>query len=184
MTETEKKIAEKRWDMVILQEGTVQLLIPEARDFLVNPAIERIKALVNNPECKIILFRTWPSKADYPRQYCYPSGIIDASIAKEKSCSLNILDLDHEMELINSAYESVASSASIQLTDNGSRFYQILKNYPDINLYEDESHPSTLGAYLNACIFYQSITGRKATSINYEAEFPKDTAAFLKKMAE
>lgn len=184
VTETEKKIAEKQWDMVVLQEGTIQLLIPEARAFLVNPAIEKMKTLVDNPDCKILLFRTWPSRADYPRQYCYPSAIIEASIAKEKSCSTNIQDLEHEMELINKAYESLAASSSIQLTDNGNRFYQILKYHPDISLYEDESHPSKTGAYLNACIFYQTITGKKATSITYDAELPKATAAFLRKMAE
>ena len=51
-TETEIKIAEKKWDVVILQEGTVNLLIPEFRDLAVNKAISKIKSLVNNLEKK------------------------------------------------------------------------------------------------------------------------------------
>src|SRR5690554_2712250 len=41
-TETEIKIAEKKWDIVILQTGTVSVLIPENREFKSNNAILEI----------------------------------------------------------------------------------------------------------------------------------------------
>ncbi|WP_255462885.1 DUF4886 domain-containing protein [Flavobacterium sp. GP15] len=48
-TETEIKIAEKIWDVIILQTGTVSVLIPENRELKVNKAISEIKRLVSNP---------------------------------------------------------------------------------------------------------------------------------------
>ena len=83
-TETEIKIAEKKWDVVILQTGTISVLIPENRELITNKAISEIKKLVSNPNCKFILFNTWPSKNEYPKQYCYPSRMIDKSILKDK----------------------------------------------------------------------------------------------------
>ena len=41
-TSTERKLLQKPWDVVIIQEGTVRVLIPEARDSLVIPAIQQI----------------------------------------------------------------------------------------------------------------------------------------------
>jgi hypothetical protein len=81
-TETEIKIAENYWDIIIAQTGTVSVLIPENRDLKINKAVTDIKKLVSNPKCKFILFNTWPSKNEYPKQYCYPSRVIDKSIEK------------------------------------------------------------------------------------------------------
>ncbi|MGK4568356.1 hypothetical protein [Flavobacterium sp. 3HN19-14] len=88
LTETEKKIAERKWDVVILQTGTVSVLIPENREFKVNPAISEIKKLVGNPGCKFMLFDTWASKNEYPQQYCYPAASIDNSIDKKNVAQL------------------------------------------------------------------------------------------------
>lgn len=184
MTETEKKLKQKKWDMVVLQEGTLSFLIPEQIDFKLNPAIEKIKLLINNPDCKVVLFHTWPLMTEYPKQFCNPSITIDPSIGKELCCSPEVLDMVHEMKLINEGYESVASFHKITVTDNGKKFYQVIRKYPEINLYEDEVHPSASGAYLNACVFYQYLTGRKASSIKYNGEISKATTEKLKKIAE
>jgi hypothetical protein len=55
-TETEKKIAKKKWDIIVLQTGSVSVLIPENREFKINKAISDIKKIVANPRCKFILF--------------------------------------------------------------------------------------------------------------------------------
>lgn len=184
ITETEKKICQKKWDIVVLQEGTVRLLIPEAKDYLVNPAINQIKKLVNNPECKFLLFSTWPSKGDYPRQYCNPSSLIDDSIEKEESCSIQIVSLAQEVDLINKGFTDVANSNELHVTDNVNRFHEILKNHSEIDFYEDEIHPTKEGAYLNAIIFYKYISGKKATSITFDSDLPKATTSILKNVAD
>jgi len=184
ITETEKKIKEKKWDIIILQTGTVGVLIPENREIKVNKAISDIKKLVNNPNCEFILFNTWPSKKEYPKQYCYPSRFIDKSIEKDKCCSPTIANLEQEIELINSSYSSVAEKNGLLKSDNGTKFYKVLTEYPEVEIYDDESHPNKYGSFLNACIFYQMLTRRKASDLKYSGEIEPETAELLKKISE
>lgn len=183
-TETEIKIAEKKWDVVILQTGTISVLIPENRELITNKAISEIKKLVSNPNCKFILFNTWPSKNEYPKQYCYPSRMIDKSILKERCCSPTLENLEQETNLINKSYDSVARKNNLLKSDNGNKFYEVLTNYPEIELYEDDSHPNKYGAFLNACIFYQMLTNKKASELKYTGEIEPKIAEFLKQIAE
>ena len=183
-TETEIKIAEKKWDVVILQTGTISVLIPENRELITNKAIFEIKKLVSNPNCKFILFNTWPSKNEYPKQYCYPSRMIDKSILKERCCSPTLENLEQETNLINESYDSVARKNNLLKSDNGNKFYEVLTNYPEIELYEDDSHPNKYGAFLNACIFYQILTNKKASELKFTGEIEPKIAELLKQIAE
>ena len=183
-TETEIKIAEKKWDIVILQTGTISVLIPENRELITNKAISEIKKLVSNPNCKFILFNTWPSKNEYPEQYCYPSRMIDKSILKERCCSPTLENLEQETNLINESYDSLARKNNLLKSDNGNKFYEVLTNYPEIELYEDDSHPNKYGAFLNACIFYQMLTNKKASELKFTGEIEPKIAELLKQIAE
>lgn len=183
-TETEIKIAEKKWDVVILQTGTISVLIPENRELITNKAISEIKKLVSNPNCKFILFNTWPSKNEYPKQYCYPSRMIDKSILKERCCSPTLENLEQETNLINESYDSVARKNNLLKSDNGNKFYEVLTKYPEIELYEDDSHPNKYGAFLNACIFYQMLTNKKASELKFTGEIEPKIAELLKQIAE
>jgi hypothetical protein len=183
-TETEIKIAGKNWDVIILQTGTVSVLIGENRDLKVNKAVLDFKDLVSNPNCEFILFNTWPSKEEYPKQYCYPSRVIDKSIEKGKCCSPTIENLEQEIELINESYDLVAKKNRLQKSDNGTKFYEVLTKHPEIELYEDDNHPNKYGAFLNACIFYQMLTNKKASNLKYKGKIEPKTAKLLKKIAE
>ncbi|TXD99082.1 DUF4886 domain-containing protein [Subsaximicrobium wynnwilliamsii] len=183
-TETEIKIAEKKWDIVILQTGTVSVLIPENRELKVNKAISDIKKLVSNPNCKFILFQTWPSKNEYPEQYCYPSRSIDKSIEKDKCCSPVLENLEQEFNVINESYNLVAKENDLIESNNGTKYFEVRTKFPEIELYEDESHPNENGAFLNACIFYQMLTDKKASDLIYNGEIEPKTAEKLKKIAE
>lgn len=183
-TETEIKIAEKNWDIIMLQTGTVSVLIPENRDLKVNKAITDIKKLVSNPKCKFILFNTWPSKNEYPKQYCYPSRVIDKSIEKEKCCSPTLENLEQETRLINESYDLVAKKNNLLKSDNGNKFYEVLTKHPKIELYEDDSHPNKYGAFLNACVFYQMLTDKKASELKFNGELEPKTAELLKQVAK
>jgi len=185
ITATEKKIVQKKWDVVIMQEGTVRLLIPEVKEFQVNPAIDQIKSLVNNPNCRFIIFNTWPSKKDYPKEYCYTGMIVDESLVPDKKyCSPIITNKEQELDLINKAYKSVADKNNIEKTDNGNLFFRVEKRNPEIELLEDQIHPSELGAFLNACVFYQILTNKKATDLKYYGKLDRKIANHLKKLAE
>ncbi|RNC88516.1 MAG: DUF4886 domain-containing protein [Allomuricauda sp.] len=182
-TETEIKLSEKNWDVVILQEGTVRLLIPEVKAYKVETAIAEIKNSIANEDCKFVLFKTWPSKKEYPKQYCYSKWVIDHSLEKDEYCSAEIADLKQEMVLINESYDSVAQKYGLIPAENGNKFYEVLTNYPEIDLYEDNIHPNKYGAFLNACIFYQILTDKKASELKFNGEIESDVAELLKKIA-
>ncbi|ANF49367.1 hypothetical protein A0O34_01815 [Chryseobacterium glaciei] len=184
ITETEKKIKEKKWDVIILQTGTVDILIPENRELKVNKAIDDIKNLASNPECKFIFFNAWASKSEYPQQYCYPNYFIDESIKKDKCCSTVFKSLEDEMKAINESSQLVAKENNLIKSDNGTKFFEVLTKHPEIELYEDEIHPNKYGSFLNACVFYQILTGKKASNLKYNGDIDIKTAEILKRAAE
>lgn len=183
-TETEIKLSEKDWDIVILQEGTVRLLIPEAKEYRVDTAIAEIKNRISNQNCKFILFKTWPSKEEYPKQYCYSKWSINSSLENDKYCSPEIESLKQEIELINESYNSVAAKYGLITSENGNKVYEILTEYPDINVYEDDIHPNKYGAFLNACVFYQMLTNKKASELKFIGEIEPNIAELLKNISE
>ncbi|NQX86125.1 MAG: DUF4886 domain-containing protein [Flavobacteriaceae bacterium] len=183
-TETEVKLSEKDWDIIILQEGTVRLLIPEAKEYKVETAIAEIKNRISNQECKFILFKTWPSKEEYPKQYCYSKWAINHLLENDKYCSPEIQNLEQEIELINEEYNSVAEKYGLITSSNGNKVYEILTEYPDINLYEDSIHPNKYGAFLNACIFYRMLTKKSPSDLKFNGEIEPNIAELLKKVAE
>lgn len=184
-TDTEKKICEKDWDVIILQTGGVGVLIPEAREFQVNPAVERIKEIIDDPRARFILFHTWASKSDYPKEYCYLGRTMDLSLGFDKEyCSPEIVDLEQELELLREGYCSIAGKTGIEMTEHGRLHYRAGKDHPLINLLEDSMHPSESGAFLNAGIFYRILTGKEVSALAYAGKLEHGTAGILKGLAD
>lgn len=184
ITLTEKKITEKNWDVIILQTGTVSVLIPENRELKVNKSISRIKELSTNRNCKFILFNKWPSKREYPKKYCYSGHSIDKTIKDIDYCSPIIENLEQEITEINKSYDLVSKSNNIIKSNNGNKFYEIRVSYPEIELYEDNIHPNKNGAFLNACVFYQMLTEKEVSKLNFNGEIEPKIAQLLKKVAK
>ncbi|WP_231632514.1 DUF4886 domain-containing protein [Mangrovimonas sp. TPBH4] len=182
-TETEIKITSKNWDVIILQTGTVSVLIPENLDLKVSKAITDIQNMVSNPHFKFVLFYTWPSKKEYPKQYCYSSYHIDESIEKPKCCSKSLENPEQELSVINESYDVLANAHGLTKTDNGTKFLEVSNTHPEVELYDDSMHPNQYGAFLNACIFYQILTNQKATTLKYHGDIAPKTATLLKQIA-
>lgn len=86
--------------------------------------------------------------------------------------------------IINQSYEILARENNIRKSDNGNKFFEILTKYPEIELYDDDSHPSKYGSFLNACIFYKMLTNKKATDLIYTEEIEPEKAKLLKYIAD
>lgn len=180
VTETEKKIQEKNWDIIVMQTGGVNILIPKIRNRKVNPAIQEIIRL-SNCEAKYLLFNTWTTEINYPQEYCYPAAVIDRTAKPgEKFCSPEILNEEAYAELLESGYHELANDNALTLTDHAEVFKKVREEHPDIALLEDEMHPSKYGAFLSASVFYESITGKKAGDLRYTADLEEEIAKTLK----
>lgn len=183
ITETEKKIQEKDWDIIIMQTGGVTILIPEIRKKKVDPAIKEIMKL-SNSNSRFILFNTWTTKIDYPKEYCYPAAVINKySKPGEKICSPEINDNEEYYNVLQSGYEELSESNDMILTNHSQIFKKVIGKYPDLDLLEDTMHPSKKGAFLSACIFYNIISDKKAKGLEYAADLDPETAELLKRAA-
>jgi len=158
ITETEIKIKERKWDIVIVQTGGASVL--DSRKSVVNKTILDIKGLVNNLDCKFILFSTWISLDAHNKQ-----------------------DTEDKITLLNGAYTELAEYNKIIKSNNGNKFYEITTTYPSINLYEDNYHPNENGSFLNACIFYEILTNSKASDLKYTGDIEPEIAQLLKEIA-
>lgn len=157
-TNTEIKIKEQKWDIVIMQTGGATVL--DNRKIVINETISEIKNLVNNPNCKFVLFKTWISLEDYFKQ-----------------------DTVNTIALLNNAYTELAIQNNVIQSNNGNKFYEITTTYPSITLYEDNYHPNENGSFLNACIFYEILTNSKASDLKYTGDIEPETAQLLKEIA-
>lgn len=103
---------------------------------------------------KIVLYQTW----------AYKSGLWNMS--------------KQEMhEAIKAAYHDVANKVSATIVPSGDAFSEFEKMYgTNPTLYYDENHPSEYGAFLSACVHYATLTGNKASELEYV--YPNIDASF------
>lgn len=67
---------------------------------------------------------------------------------------------------ITMAYQDLATAHQIGAVPVGPIWERVRELRPDLQLYaEDGSHPSPIGTYLTACVFYSILTGKKATGM-------------------
>ncbi len=93
---------------------------------------------------------------------------------------------------ITEAYLRAARETGAKIAPVGSAWRRALAASPGLSLYvEDRSHPSMLGSYLAACVFYATIFGETPVGLSREvrlsegvaAVVDKDKAALLQEMA-
>ncbi|NIK91506.1 hypothetical protein GZ212_05025 [Mangrovimonas sp. CR14] len=78
----------------------------------------------------------------------------------------------------------VAQENDLLKSNNGEKYFEVLTQFPELELYDDDIHPNKNGAFLNACIFYQLLTNKKAADLKYIGDIEPETAKLLKQIAE
>lgn len=156
MPETIQKIKSQKWDYVVLQERTIKALQEDISEFEkgVNCIYKEVKE--NSKETKIIYNAVWVSN----------------NYSKE------------EQEKTNKHYEEMARKTDGILSYSGNAFIEFHNQFPDIELYEDEKHPSLAGAYLSACCLYDTIYRQKSEDTKYYDILNHEIAIKLQKIAD
>lgn len=98
-------------------------------------------------------------------------------------CSPKIETYEQEFELVENGHRLVAKKNGIEKTDNGNLFRMVKETRPELALLEDQFHPNANGAFLNACEFYEILTGKKASDLEVVGEIEPKNATFLKSIA-
>lgn len=88
---------------------------------------------------------------------------------------------------LNYAYAEAARDINAQIAPAGLAWRAIRETHPEIELFDpDNSHPSPLGSYLNACVFVELFTGKtcEGTTRNLtNLRIPEDTQRILTQAA-
>lgn len=174
-TATEKLLKNNFYDIVILQEGTGRIGIPKIVKQSLGTDINLLRSWTDTTKTKILLFQNFVTMNDYPKQYCkrdFSSG--------EKYCSAEMNNRQEEMELIRAGIKSLNYPA----VPVGEMYLQVLEQHPEIELFDDETHPSVAGAYLSALTFYRYLTGNKVAFLEYDAGLEKGEVDNLKSIVD
>ena len=166
--QTLEKLRSQNWDFVILQEATVRVLIPEVREYNFVPTILKLDSLAKLKKGQTILYQSYPISI-YPKKYCYPSFLIKPEIPETKYCSDSIRNSGEEFEIIQVSFKQVSKRIQCEIALVGLCFELCKKKYPELSLFEstEDTHPSILGSYLIACVFFRQLTGEKTADVKY-----------------
>jgi hypothetical protein len=88
-----------------------------------------IKKLVSIQNANLYFSILGLQKNEYPKQYCYPSRVIDKSIEK-RCCSPTLENLEQETRLINESYDLVAQKNNLLKSDRMEINYEVLTKHP------------------------------------------------------
>lgn len=187
-SETENKLKEKKWDIIILQEHPRNFYYPEIVEEFTKPSIDKIIKLANNQNCKFILFKTWVTQKTYPMKYdCVAKSELDKikypkETNKEEYCSISIKDKNDDYRIIDSTINSIAKQFNFSATNHLNLHNTIHEKFPEISLYEDDGHPNENGSFLNALEFYSIITNKSPKKLKYIGNLDTETAEKLKNL--
>ncbi len=193
LSATSKKILNEKWDYVILQEGTIGYVIPETRKYAVETAVAKLDSMIKLSGGKTILYQAFVQGTKYPVRYCHQGLVIKAQVAdfslpldtRKQYCSDSFLSHGYEFNAVKVACNEIATEINAQLARVGDAFELANKEFPEIGLCDgDEIHPSKEGAYLIACVFYKTITGKSPVTLKYNGALKNNTAAKLRKIAD
>ncbi|MEO8515240.1 MAG: DUF4886 domain-containing protein [Flavobacterium sp.] len=186
ITETEKKLISKKWNIIILQEHPSYYYFPESINKITVPTIQKIKQLVNNPNCKYINFNIWPGGVQYPQKgTCITLNNLDwTSNSSDTICSSKIDNLEDEIKRLNQSAQLIANKNGLIQSDHCNLRYKVMKKLPEIILNERDYHPSEAGSFLNACQFYKLLTNKKVLKLNYNGNLNPKEAKLLKEITD
>ena len=95
------------------------------------------------------------------------------------------LDPKTMQEQIDDVYGRLAEELGAEVAPVGDAFLAAQRELPSVRLHgRDGFHPTEVGSFLAACVFYRTLTGRAATESSW-APFgmPADVAETLKRLA-
>ena len=87
--------------------------------------------------------------------------------------------------VVTAAYQELAKELKAQLVPVGIAWSTMLKEHPEIGLFgNDNHHPSPVGTYLAACVFYAALYDRSPEGLPSTGKELKDSeAGVLQKLA-
>jgi hypothetical protein len=172
---TDKRLLEKidggGWDVVVLQEQSQMPAVPQERlEHEVYPFAQALSQHIRatSPRVRLAFYQT---------------------MARRNGDAQNFPDLPeaHTYEgmqrRINASYAEMAKANHGLLVPVGATWEKARKQNPALALYADDVHPSLIGTYLAACVFYAAIFSESPVGAAHPPELDDATATLLQKLA-
>ena len=160
-----RKIADGKWDFVILQDQSqTPAVFPEK---FKNAAIALDK-LIDASGAQTVFYQTW--------------GRRDG----DKMNIKRFPDYKSMQKELSKNYTSVAKRCDATLAPVGDTWAQVMKVDPNLGkaLYVgDGSHPSERGAYLASCVFYAALFSKNPANIKYDSKIPQQELLTIQRAA-
>ena len=180
--EVRKRLYESRWDFVVLQEGAVRVLIPEAREHAFVRYSQKFDSLIGPGRGSLLLFENYPI-ATYPHQYCYDGYSVSPDFPEGNYCSPMLTDSKQELSIIKEAFRDLSSALDCQVAPVGTYFEKCKAAYPELVLIpSNDTHPSRLGSFLIACVFFEAISGISPRDAITSVDLPADDVEKIKSL--
>jgi hypothetical protein len=182
---TRKKLNSQSWDFVVLQEGTVRALIPEVMQYQLRPTVIKLDSIIRVKGGRTILYESYPV-SKYPAKYCYPSFMISNTLIEKDYCSVELHSSDQEFKIIQNSFSELSNSINGDIAFVGTCFESCKRKFPELMLFEskEDTHPSKLGSYLIACVFFRVLTGESVNGISYNAGLELNDTKKIKEIVD
>jgi hypothetical protein len=155
-----------RWDAVVLQEQSQMLSFPaEWRRRNVHPVVRELDRKIFVRGSQTILFMSWGYLRGDDRNS--PS---DTYAAMQERLARASLELGRLLD--------------VDVAPVGLAWAEAIRRRPSVKLWADDGrHPSKLGSYLAACVFYAILSRRDPAASPFTAGLPEEEASFLRRVA-
>jgi hypothetical protein len=152
---------QEHWDWVILQDAPVRMLIPEIRKAFFERYTKRLDSLVKRVNGHSILFLPYTVHQRFPVRHCHPENYQEnVECPNDICCSDTLYSSDDELKVYLETVTKLQNENGFTVAPIGIAFDKIIKYSKNIRLFaDDEGHPSELGSFLMACVYFQTITG-------------------------
>jgi hypothetical protein len=162
--ETLRKLRSAKWDIVALQEQSQVPAVESARTQAMYPGGRLLVRQIEAIGAKPIFFVTWARRDGWAEQ--------------------GLADYEAMQAQISRGYLAIAQELGVPAAPVGEAWLIARRQHPELELWQaDGSHPSELGTYLAACVFYAAIFRQSPEGLRYVAHVPKETATALQRAA-
>jgi hypothetical protein len=154
-----------RWNAVVLQEDSHVTDKSGYASMYSVPAARQLDDLIGMSRARPVVYETW--------------GYRNGNIALSPSDSYPLMQARAQQAAL-----TLRTALRAELAPVGYAWSEALRLDPSADLWQaDNVHPSPLGTYLAAAVFYDVLTGRDPISSHYDAGLDPGTAHWLRTVA-
>ena len=161
-----KLLREVKWDVVVLQEKSWLLSLPEDQwRRSTSPFARHLHEKISAAGARTLLFMTWGYALG--DRWNQPH---DTYAAMQRRLA--------------AGYSKLGLELGAQVAPAGLAWAEALRRRPGLDLWADDGkHPGRRGSYLAACVFYAALTGRDPARSRFTADLGPGQASFLQQVA-